>query len=186
MASVDRVGENKVRVTELKDFFFCKAVPWIKRKLNWKEPLTVSQKLGKKADLREVTKDLVEPKYYELYLRDKKTGLCGVVDVISGETVVEVKAFQRRYNSDSRIQLLGYAYLADRNGFKVREAMLIMDNKVRLKIEVTKEHINYIEEIVNKLVEVLEDDSPPVVNQSSRQCKACQYRRVCPVSSDVV
>ena len=185
MAGIE-VGETKVRVTELKDFFFCKAVPWIKRKLNWRDPLTVSLQLGRKVDLREVTKDLVEPKYYELYLRDKKTGLSGVVDVIAGDTVVEVKAFQRRYYSDSRVQLLGYAYLADRNGFKVREAMLIMDNKVRLKIEVTKEHVNYIEETVNKLVDVLENDSPPAVNQSPRQCRACQYRRVCPVSSDVV
>jgi len=186
MASVTYATEAKISVTELKDFIFCKAIPWIKRKLGWREPLTISQQLGKKVNLREVTKDLPEPKYYEVYLRDKKTGLSGVVDVIAGNSVVEVKTFQRRYYNHFRLQLLGYAYLAERNGFRVREAMLIMEQKVKLKIEVTKDHINYVEKIVNELVEVLEDDSPPIVNQPSRLCRACQYRRVCPVSCEAV
>jgi len=185
LASVEQVEKPRISMTDLKDFTLCKAIPWIKRKLNWREPLTVSQQLGKKVNLREVTKNLPDPKYYEVYLRDKKTGLSGVVDVIAGESVVEVKAFQRKYYNHFRIQLLGYAYLAEKNGFRIREAMLIMEQKVKLKIEVMNDHIEYIENMVNNLVEVLEDDSPPVVNHSTVLCKACQYRKVCPVSSDV-
>ena len=183
MVSINEM--EKVSMTDLKDFTLCKAIPWIKRKLNWREPPTVSQQLGKKVNLREVTKNLPDPKYYEVYLRDKKTGLSGVIDVIAGDSAVEVKAFQRRYYNHFRIQLLGYAYLAEKNGFRIREAILIMEQKVKLKIEVTNDHIKYIENMVNDLVKILEDDSPPVVNPSKALCKACQYRKVCPVSSVV-
>jgi len=174
---------DNISVSELKDFTFCKAIPWIKRKLGWKEPTTISQQLGKKINLREITRDFPDPKYYEVYLKDKKTGISGVVDVIAGNSVVEVKAFKRRHYSHFRIQLLAYAYLADRNGFRVRDAVLMMNQEVKLRIEVNKEHVNYVEKLAQELAETLEDDSPPTVNQPLAKCKACQYRKVCPVSN---
>ena len=39
-----------------------------------------------------------------------------------------------------------------------------------------------VEARVYRLREVLDSDSPPVVNPDKVKCYACQYRRVCPVT----
>ncbi|AWR98100.1 CRISPR-associated protein Cas4 [Acidianus sulfidivorans JP7] len=171
-----------VSVTDLKDYTLCKAIPWIRNKLGWREPITNSQKIARGVNLKDVVSDLPEPKYYEVHLRDKDSGLNGIVDVLTEDSVIEVKAFHRRFYEHFRIQLLAYAYLAEKNGFRIRNSILMMNKEKKLNIEIRKEHIEYIGTVVNKLAESLEDDSPPIVNPSPILCKACQYRLVCPVS----
>ncbi|ADX84844.1 CRISPR-associated protein Cas4 [Saccharolobus islandicus] len=171
-----------VSVTDLKDFTLCPVIPWIRKKLGWREPVTEGQRIAKNVKPRELANDLPDPKYYEVYMRDKSTGLSGIVDVLAKDIVAEIKAFNRRFYGHFRIQLLSYAYLAERNGFRVKDAILILGREKRLKIEIRKEHIEYVERITNKLVESLEEDSPPVANPSPKLCEACQYRRVCPLS----
>ncbi|AAK41680.1 CRISPR-associated protein Cas4 [Saccharolobus solfataricus] len=171
-----------VSVTDLKDYSLCKVIPWIRKKMGWKEPITNSQRIAKNVNLKEIVRDFPEPKYYEVHLRDKDSGLNGIVDVLTEDSVIEIKAFYRRFYNHFRIQLLAYAYLAERNGFRVRNTVLLMNKERKINIEVRKEHVEYIGKVVNELVESLEDDSPPVVNPSPLLCKACQYRRVCSVS----
>ncbi|QGA53935.1 CRISPR-associated protein Cas4 [Sulfolobus sp. E5-1-F] len=171
-----------VSVTDLKDFTLCKVIPWIRKKMGWREPITNSQRIAKKVNLKEIVSDFPEPKYYEVHLKDKDSGLNGIVDVLTEDSVIEIKAFHRRFYNHFRIQLLAYAYLAERNGFRVRSSILLMNKEKKINIEVRREHVEYIHKVVNQLIDSIEDDSPPVVNPSPLLCKACQYRRVCPVS----
>lgn len=172
-----------IRVNDLKDYTYCPVIPWIRKKLGWREPITFSQKVGKKLDVRALTSFIPDPKFYEVFLKDKSTGLVGIADVIGKDVVAEVKAFpKKRLVYHFRTQLLAYAYLAERNGYRVRNAVLVTGDRERLNIEVRKEHLEYVEKLAKRLADFLDDDSPPVANPSLGQCKACQYRRVCPVS----
>ena len=173
---------DAINVTELKDFELCPAIPWIRRKLGWREPATFSMGEGKRADFSEVVKRFPDPKEVQVYLFDRETRLQGVVDLISRDEVVELKAFSRARFSHFRVQLLGYAFLAVRSGRRVSRASLVMSGREKLSVEVGREHLEAVEARVYKLREVLDSDSPPVVNPDKVKCYACQYRRVCPVS----
>lgn len=173
---------ESISVTELKDFEFCPAIPWIKRKLNWREPKTFSIEEGKRADFSEIIRLFPDPKEVQVFLFDKDTRLHGVADLIAGEEVVELKAFNRLKFYHFRVQLLAYAFLAVRGGRRIRRASLIMENRERLSVEVSKEHLEVIESKAYRLREVLDSDSPPAVNPDRAKCYACQYRRVCPVT----
>lgn len=164
----------------MKDYVLCPAIPWIRRKLGWREPDTEGMKLARsfKVNVERWIKDPV----WEVWLRDRDTHLSGVVDVLGSGAVGEIKAYFRRTAYHFRIQLLAYSYLADRNGFRVRNALLFMGDSVRYNLEVRREHLDHVEKVVKRVADVLEDDSPPTVNPGEMLCKACQYRRVCPVS----
>lgn len=164
-----------ITVTDIKDFTLCKAIPWIRRKLMWKEPETFSLKEGKQNTERPKIPDAK----YEVHLSDPKTGLYGVVDVIAGDKVIEVKKYNRGKFNHFRLQLLAYAYLANRNGYRVKEAVLLMDGKERLRVEVNESHMRYIERLAMKVREVLDDDKPPSVDPPYSLCRVCQYKRLC-------
>ncbi len=167
--------EERITVTDLKDYTLCKAIPWIRRKVRWREPETFSLREGK----RDPGRPKIEGAKYEVRLSDPKTGLHGVVDVIAGDRVIEVKKFDRGKFAHFRLQLLAYSYLANRNGYRVREAVLLMDGKERLRVEVNEEHMRYVEGLAMKVREVVDSDRPPAVDPSPSLCRACQYRRVC-------
>lgn len=171
-----------ISVSELKNFELCPAIPWIRRKLGWSEPVTFSMGEGKRADFSEVVRQFPDPKEVEVYLFDRETGLHGVADLISRDEVVELKAFSRVRFSHFRVQLLGYAFLAVRSGRRVSRASLVMSGREKLSVEVGREHLEAVESRVYRLREVLDSDSPPAVNPDRAKCYACQYRRVCPVT----
>ncbi|BFH74703.1 CRISPR-associated protein Cas4 [Sulfurisphaera javensis] len=172
-----------VSVTDLKDFLLCPVIPWIRKKLNWKEPETDGLRIGKKIKEKEIVSSFPNPKYFQVFLRDKSSGLQGIVDVLTSDSVVEIKAFPRKYFNHFRVQLLSYAFLADKNGFRIKRAILFMGKEMKLNIEVEKEHIEYVEKITEKINEVLDNDSPPTANPPPLLCKSCQYRKVCPIAA---
>ena len=172
---------GSTNLTDLKDFTLCPVIPWIRRKLGWREPVTRGMRLAK--DFRADVERVIPNPLWEVRLRDEDTGLSGIVDVLGREVVAEVKAFPRSRFYHFRIQLLGYSYLAERNGFRVRNAILFMGRTQRVQVEVRREHLEFVEGRVRRLADILEDDSPPIANPGPELCRACQYRRVCPVSS---
>lgn len=169
-----------MNVTDLKDSALCPAIPWIRRRLGWKEPETSSMSLGKKfrSDLEKVVQDPL----WEVFLRDRATGLTGRVDLLGRDIVAEIKSFPRGRIEHFRLQLLAYSFLAERNGYRIRWGLLFTGNRERLRIEVRKEHLEEVERRVNRLAEILEEGGPPVVNPGHGLCLACQYRRMCPVT----
>ncbi len=173
---VKEKGEEhpKITVTDLKDFSLCKAIPWIRRRLGWREPITTSVALGK-----EGKKPVIEGAIYEVFLSDPSTGLVGVIDAIKGDKVYEFKRFSRGKICHFRLQLLAYAYLANKNGIRVKEAILLMEGKERLRIEVNEAHMAYVKKLTLAVSSTVSQDSPPVVNPGRALCNACQYKRVC-------
>ncbi|QKR00731.1 CRISPR-associated protein Cas4 [Metallosphaera tengchongensis] len=163
-----------VTVTDLKDFYLCKAIPWIRRRLGWREPITYSVAMGKEGEVPRL-----EGAKYEVLLWDPATALVGVVDAITEDRVYEFKRFTRGKVGHFRLQLLAYAYLANRNGYKIREAVLLMNGEERLRIEVNENHLGYVRDLTKKIREELSLDKPPVVYPSKRLCEVCQYKRVC-------
>ncbi len=172
-------------VSLLKQLEFCPVLPWILARTGYKEPETVSQRAGREVDLNKVVQrlDLKGEVLKEVFLRDQRSGLSGIVDlIVRGErvTVVEVKAFKRGSFGHFRLQLLSYAYLAYRTLGRADRAVLWIGDEVGLDIEVREEHLRAVEERLRRLRRVLEREEPPPVE---RECGFCQYRRVCPRSS---
>ncbi|BCU69755.1 CRISPR-associated protein Cas4 [Stygiolobus caldivivus] len=172
-----------VTVTDVKQYHFCKAIPWINYVVGYREPRTFSMEEGGKVSHEVAVKalGLKEPIRYEVCL--SYNGLYGCVDVLSGDkdfVVVEDKAYKRRDFSHFRYQLLAYAYLVRKRLGRVERAVLFMGGKKALEVEPTEEHYSYIEGVVRKIEGVINSDRPPPVNRE--KCDFCQYRRVCPVS----
>jgi CRISPR-associated exonuclease Cas4 len=167
-------------VSDLKNYALCPAIPWINRKLGWREPETYSMAKGKGHDLREASEGLPEPRRFNVFLRDRETGLSGVIDVLCPDCVAEVKAFKRGRVEHFRLQLLAYAYLAVKNGHRVRHAYLILGKEVRLKVEVNEFHLEEVRRRALELRRALLSESPPLTNPDRALCSACQYRKVCP------
>lgn len=172
-----------VTVSDIKQYHFCKVIPWINYVMGFKEPVTFSMEEGRKVSHEEAVKSLglPQPVRYEVCL--SYNGLNGCVDIIAGEknfTIVENKAYSRRNFSHFRYQLLAYAYLVRKTMGYVEKAILFMDGRKVLEIEPNEEHYKYIEGIVKKIEGIIRSDKPPIVNME--KCDFCQYRRVCPVS----
>ncbi|BAB67755.1 CRISPR-associated protein Cas4 [Sulfurisphaera tokodaii] len=172
-----------VTVSDVKQYHFCKAIPWINYVMGYREPSTFSMEEGKKISYEEVVKslNLTTPVKYEVCL--SYNGLSGCIDILAGDrkyTVVEVKAFKRGNFSHFRYQLLAYAYLVRKRLGIVERAILVMEGKKVLEIEPTEEHYRYIENVVKKIEEIVNSEKLPAVNVE--KCDFCQYRRICPVS----
>ncbi len=176
----------------LKQLEFCPAIPWIISKTGWVEPRTASMELAKEevdASYKEKIAQslgLEKPYRIEICLRDRETGLSGCIDIATGIkriTIVEVKRYRRRKALHFRTQLLAYAYLANKTIAPVERAVLVVEEKIELDIQITKEHIEAIEAKIARLKKILESDSPPPVNKTPRECIPCQYRKICPLAS---
>lgn len=176
----------------LKQLEFCPAIPWIIAKTGWMEPQTESMRRAREeADASYKEKiaqslGLEKPYRIEVCLRDRETGLSGCIDIAAGSkrvTVVETKRYRRRKALHFRTQLIAYAYLANKLIAPVERALLVMEEKVELDIPIAKEHLEAIEAKIRRLKTILENENPPPVNKTSRECISCQYRRICPLAA---
>lgn len=173
-----------VTVSDVKQYHFCKAIPWINYVMGFREPQTFSMEESKKVSHEEAAKSLNLPKPVKYEVCLKYRSLHGCVDILAGEksfTVVENKAYKRINFSHFRYQLMAYAYLVRHSLGVVEKAILFMNGKVALELEPTEEHYTYVDHVVKKIEEVIKSDRPPIVNKD--KCDFCQYRRVCPVTA---
>jgi CRISPR/Cas system-associated exonuclease Cas4 (RecB family) len=130
------------------------------------EPADTNMELGKS---REYSRDTLEalglpkPWYFEVWLRDRKRGIAGVVDIVAGSgrfEVVEMKAYRRRSFNHFRLQLMFYAYLATHCLGPVVRAHLVLGDSVRT-YPVTEGSLREVSRAVGRVVEVAGSERPP-------------------------
>lgn len=178
-----------ITASMIRQMEFCPVIPWINYNLGFYEEHTESMTMGKEDTYANYKEEIArklslkKPWRFELYIKDQKTGLSGVIDIVAGNrklTIVEVKRFRRARRNHFRNQLLVYAYLATKAIAPVERAILVMDQEKVLDIEITKEHIEHVENQIKKLRKILETEQPPTPNKTQKQCQPCQYRKICP------
>ena len=181
--------EGYVWVTDVKDYIFCPAIAWIKARIGHVEPPTYSMDSGKvrvnaQFKLR-VAEELNLPKPWrvEVYVRNPKLGLAGVIDLLAGEgrlVVAEIKAFKRRiqWSRHFRLQLALYALLAESLG-RVRRAILYMGGDV-YEISVSSNLVEEAKRVLEEYMSLLDSEDPPNARQPEPKCRYCWYRRFCP------
>lgn len=183
---------SSISITMIKQMEYCPAIPWILAKTGWAEPPTDSMKIAKEEANAYYKEEIAEklglqkPWRIEACLRDRETGLGGCIDIIAGSkrvTVVEVKLYRRRWRGHIRVQLIAYAYLANKLIAPVERAILVEEGDVVMDIPIAREHLEAIEKKIERLRRIIEEENPPAANPSERQCYACQYRRVCPLAA---
>jgi CRISPR-associated exonuclease Cas4 len=181
--------EGYVWVTDVKDYIFCPAIAWIKAKIGYVEPQTPSMDVGKaRVDAQfklRIAEELNLPKPWrvEVYVRNPKLGLAGVIDLVAGEgrlVVAEIKAFKRRiqWSRHFRLQLALYALLAESLG-RVRRAILYMGGDV-YEVSVSSNLVEEAKRVLEEYMSLLNSEDPPNARQPEPKCRYCWYRRFCP------
>ena len=180
-------AEGYITPTDVKDYAYCPAIPWIRRVHGIAEPPTPSMEDGragseeKLAAAREL--GLPGPHRVEVYLRSGRLRLHGVVDVLAGSrgrlAVLEVKRVRRILKSH-RAQLAAYALLAEDTVGGVRVAVLHTPAQ-QLVVEVTGDLLSKAERLVEAARAAAESEEPPEGAPGEAKCLYCYYRSVCPV-----
>ncbi|MCE4599087.1 MAG: CRISPR-associated protein Cas4 [Desulfurococcales archaeon] len=179
---------STLTVSMVKQYSYCKAIPWIMEYYGLTERPTPSMKGGVvDADFKlKVAEELGLPRPWRVEVRvyNKELALSGVVDIIAGNrpyTVVEVKSFRRRvkWSGHFKDQLMVYALLVTKTLGAVREAILYMGGSA-YRFKVTQEDLQRAERLIESTKRILESEEPPLPRQPSRKCSYCWYKRVCP------
>ena len=175
--------------TDVKDYHYCKAIPWLRARTGLHEPPTPSMEAGvvDYSYKERVASQLGLPKPYRLEVRvvDKGLGVSGVIDVVAGSgrlRVVEVKAGVRRVGRHHTAQLKVYALLAQRNLGPVEEAILYTSRAVQ-RLRVTPRLLEEAARSVEATRRAVGSEDPPVVSQPAAKCRYCWYNRLCPLRS---
>ncbi len=179
---------NAVPVSLVKQYSYCKAIPWIISHYGLHETPTPSMESGViDADLKlKVAEQLGLPKPWkiEVKLYNRELGLTGIVDIIAGKkpyVIVEVKAFKRRlkWSNHFKDQLMVYALLVTKTLGTVREAILYMDG-LTYRFRVTHNDLTRAQALVEHTRRLLDAENPPMPRQPKAKCNYCWYKRVCP------
>ncbi|OYT44399.1 MAG: CRISPR-associated protein Cas4 [Desulfurococcales archaeon ex4484_42] len=170
---------------DVRQYTYCPMIPWLKANYSIEEPPTYSMELGssiEKEHKESVAKKLKLPKpwRFNIVIQDVKEGLVGIIDILAGKgpyIVVEVKAFKRNNYEHYITQLLLYTYIVNKVLGPVRNAYLVLGNKV-IKYEITDETIKRVRKLIAKVRAIKTSTTPPLVRRSSK-CNSCWYRRYC-------
>ena len=173
---------------DVRQYSYCPIIPWIKAHYGVYEPATFSMEIGKSKTptLREGLAEelnLPSPCRAEVFITNPERGLTGVIDLLCGKrwfSVVEVKAFKRKYFQHFLSQLHYYVYLVNHSIGPVREAYLVLGKKTYYYV-VDGDFIAKGMKLANETKAVKLSVDPPNPRQGPH-CEYCWYRRFCPFS----
>lgn len=178
-----------VTPTDVKDYYYCKAIPWLRRVTGRVEPATPSMDSGIIDATRkeEIASKLNLPRPYRVEVRliDRELGVSGVIDVVAGANkihILEIKAGVRKPSRRHIEQLKVYALLAARTIGRVDEAILYWKNGVK-RIKITGKLLEDAQRSIHKVKQLLETEDPPTVQQPKPKCSYCWFNKLCPLRS---
>ncbi len=172
----------------VKEYVYCPMIPWIITHYNLVEPPTQSMVDGLEIDRDYIEEVLgeIDLGYSDLLVEEPITlddGTVIRIDALARNgreyTLVEIKRYRRKHYSDQKAQLKAYAYLLTRHGKPVHNMILVQERKVRYRRRFEEVDLREMEEIIERLRQVIESDKPPMV-KPSRKCWSCWYRKICP------
>ncbi len=176
---------SKIAVTMIKLYMYCPVIPWIIAHYNTVENPTESMLSGQ-LSYEEKTEIITENTdaqavIYEKHLENQH--LAGRADAIitsSGETaIIEIKKYMSRHRDTKITQLKTYAVLMTQQEKPPRKLILIQGGKKVYEKTFTAEDKDETIWIINRLLEVIDSETPPPANPGPR-CNTCWYRRLCP------
>ena len=181
-------GDALVTATMVKQYSYCPTLPWLESRIGLLEPLTPSMETAritadeKEAIAREL--GLPEPLRIETPVHDPELGATGVIDVIAGESrvdILEIKAHPRHPRRAKHFlnQLLVYALLAHRNIAPVHRAILYIGGET-IEITINNYHLTKAKKLIEKTRQTIQNEDPPLLNQPPQKCKYCHYKTLCP------
>lgn len=179
---------NFIHVTDVKQYSYCPAIPWIYSHVASYEPPTPSMEKGVIGadEKEEIARQLGLPKPWriEVHLRSRELGLSGSVDIVAGSrklVVVEVKRLKRRIRASRhfRVQLMVYALLANQTLGPVREAILYLGGEIH-RYDVTQRDLQEARRLVESTRRAMDSEDPPTPSQPPSKCSYCWFRRFCP------
>jgi CRISPR-associated exonuclease Cas4 len=178
--------QGYVTAWDVKQYTYCPTIVWIRHYLEVGEPADTNMELGRSREYSErVLQSLGIPRpwRFEVWLREPRRGLAGVVDLVGGSgrfEVAEVKAFGRRGFEHFRLQLMFYAYLTTLCLGPVVRAHLVLGGRA-YTYPVTDRVLRDVSRLVDRVLEVVSSERPPPTPYAgSPRCSRCWYRRFCP------
>jgi CRISPR-associated exonuclease Cas4 len=176
--------------TDVKDYVYCPAIPWLRRAHWVSETPTPSMESGfVDANGKErIARDLglPEPLRVEVAVTDRELGVRGVIDVVAGPgkglVILEVKAGVRRPQRHHLAQLKVYVLLAHRNIGRVRRAALYTASGATW-IEVDSTVLSEAERLVEAARKAVFSEEPPWARQPEAKCRYCFFSPRCPLRS---
>lgn len=152
-----------MNVSEINEFLYCKRQWWYH-----KQGISIDADILKQGRFLHRNNE-------GIFLKDKK--LIGILDRLEGDKIVEIK----RTSSDRlwynhKIQLLTYLFLANQNGFNIKEGIVRYANNKEFIVKFNRKSRKYLQKVISKMESI---KSIPNRTENKNKCKFCSIREYC-------
>ncbi|MEX0569303.1 MAG: CRISPR-associated protein Cas4 [Candidatus Njordarchaeota archaeon] len=196
------IDENYVTLTDIKNWIYCPKIVYYNRVLRVKPLVGAVQEAGKRIHKEEIARIMRrkgigkwERKIYilkekEVELYSQRLRLRGIVDLIVMNEYGEIFPVEIKYMRsnkgriwlDHRFQLIAQAMLIEENYNRpVKRAYIYycVEQKV-LKTRITKKDKELLEEIIRKILDIIESEEEPKTRVPKSRCTGgCGYAWIC-------
>ena len=192
--------ERYITPLEVRDYFYCPYILYLKRVRGFQEPETEMMVEGKemyeelkRKSYRQLTllgKRIEKPDeiYYSLKLYSRRYKIYGVADIVYRVgrfyKVLEVKysEYKGRIPKDHFYQTATYALIFEDIYKEVVDEIILYyiknDKLVRRKL--LKEHKWYLKNAIKKIWRILDKGEIPDIKPNRRKCNSCFFKKICP------
>ena len=189
--------------TDIKQYFYCKAIPYLNHVMDVWEPQTEYKDQGKenhlnlqklekrrKSLLKHLKLPLNSKKLFRVPLKSQRLMIKGILDcliITPNEYIpVEYKVARKpkKIPANHKYQITAYALLVE-DSFNtiVRKAYIYYQVNDKLaKVNITDSLRRGIIKVLHELNEMINYEREPLIRPFLPKCKACLLNRVCPWS----
>jgi len=117
------------------------------------------------------------------YLREKKEisfGNCkfDIVKKKNGQIIIGEIKKTSKYFTSAELQLKFYLYQLNKANVKASGMLMFPEEKKNISVKLENEDIDYLENVVKEIINIIELEIPPKPNKSAF-CKKCAYSEFC-------
>ncbi len=194
--------EPWLTVTDIKQYFYCKAIPYINHILGIHEPTKEYQLQGKEAHqelsklekrrktiLKHIKTTKNTTKLFRIKITSHKHKLTGILDCLiinqNKYTPIEYKLTKTQKGKPHphhKYQLVAYAIIIDDTYNTIVTKGYIyyhQDNKLT-KININQTMKNHVIKAINQIRQIITTEKEPLIRPQIPKCIACGYRKHCP------
>ncbi len=178
-----------IQVTLVKEYEWCKTIPWIIANTAVEPPLTPSMQDGKEVHNRiELAEQIADSRKLAKYtveavLVSRRYRVVGLIDILSIDPpmVIDIKQTNKKPPKSHIAQLETYTLLAWTNNIPVERAEIVNHEKKTIyKLEVTDYVLERAKKRIQKTWRIIQQPDPPLVQQPVEKCSYCRYKTRCP------
>jgi len=189
-------------VTDIKQYFYCKAIPYINHVLGIYEQQKEYQTQGKEAHqelsklekrrktiLKHIKTNKNTKKLFRINITSNKHKITGILDCLIKQEnkyipieYKQAKTQKGKPHPHHKYQLVAYAIILDDIYNTITTKGYIyyhLDDKL-IKININETMKNHVIKAINHIREMITTENEPLVRPQTPKCIACGYRRYCP------